>query len=177
MLVIEEIKYLKPGLWLGNNSINCYMLQHWLKIKDQSPVLYLSTYHIIVCSQGEPPSNKECRMIQRQLLLPEDGIVPMQPITFIIHNDFTRHYFTMAMHHDRLHVTTYSWNKDIDKCHYTPEPAEWAGPHIWRNICTLFNWAIPAQQPTWWAIDENISSDIFYLKSDWPVRIGLIVIH
>jgi len=77
MMAIEEIQYLKPGLWLRNNSIDLYLLQHWLKGQDQSPVLYLNTYHIVVCSRSESPSHEEYQTIRRQLLLPEGGVVPM----------------------------------------------------------------------------------------------------
>ena len=153
MLVIEEIQYLKPRIWLGNNSIDHYLLQHWLQVKDQSPVLYLNMYHIMLCSRSESPSSEECKMVRKQLLLPEDGMVLMRPVTFVIYNDEMKHYFTVAMNYKRLHVTTYCQNYTIEKSHFAQEPAIWARPHIWRNISIIFNWVIPAQQPTWWAID------------------------
>ena len=149
----KEIQYLKPGFWLGNHSIDRYLRQCWLQVKDWSPVLYLNTYHLVLCSQEDSPTSEECKTVRRQLLLPEDGAVPMRPVTFILHNDETRHYFTVAMNYERLHVTTYGRNYKIEKSHYATEPMQWAGPHIWRNICIIFNWAIPEERPTWWAID------------------------
>jgi hypothetical protein len=177
--VIEEIQYLKPKAWLGNNSIDRYLLQHWAQVKDQSPVLYLNTYHIILCASHLPPSSEECRTVRRQLLLPEGGMIPMQPVAFIIYNDETKHYFTVVMNHNGLHITTYG-RLSIDKMGYAPEPNKWAGPHIWRNICKIFNWEIPVQQPVWWALDwkqVSLSFDKDYIKSDVSFRMGLTVVH
>ena len=50
MPVAKEIPYLKPGHWLGNNSIDWYLLQHWHKVKGQSPMLYINPYHTTLCS-------------------------------------------------------------------------------------------------------------------------------
>ena len=81
----SEISYIKPGQWWGNNTIDWYLLQHWLKIKDESPVLYLNTYHTIICSHLYTPSSQEYKTIWRSLLLTEDGMVPLRPIAFIIY--------------------------------------------------------------------------------------------
>jgi hypothetical protein len=162
--VIEEIQYLKPEAWVGNNSIDRYLLQHWVQVKDKSPVLYLNTYQIILCSRHLLPSREECQTVRRQLLLPEGGMVTMRPVAFVIYNDETKHYFTVVMNYDRLHVTTYG-RFSRDKEGYAPEPTKWAGPHIWRNICTIFNWKVPVQQPIWWGIDWKQVSIIFFFRS------------
>jgi hypothetical protein len=49
-LVISEMQFLELGKWLGNNSIDQYLHQHWLKVKDTSAVLYLSIYAMELCA-------------------------------------------------------------------------------------------------------------------------------
>src|SRR5882762_3529046 len=60
-LVVEEMKYLNPGEYLGNNSIDLYLLQHWVKEKDISPVLYLWIEAVIMCSRQEAPIHSVSR--------------------------------------------------------------------------------------------------------------------
>ena len=104
----SEIPYLKPGQWLGNNTIDRYLLQHWLKRQDESPVLYLNTYHIILCSHFNTPSSQEYKTVQRSLLLPENSVVPLRPVAFVIYNHETRHYFTVVINYKLHHITQLS---------------------------------------------------------------------
>ena len=182
MPVAEEIPYLKPGCWLGNNSIDRYLLQHWHKVKDQSPMLYINTYHTILCSHHDSPSGEDCRSIRRALLLPEGGMVPMRPVAFVIYDHDSRHYFTVVMNYDLLHVTTYGHHITSEISDYAQDPEKWAGQNIWRNICIVFNWEIPAQKPIWWAIDwKQVSMSYalyIYIKIfDQPIRMELIVVQ
>ena len=176
-----EIPYLTPGQWLGNNTIDRYLLQHWLKIKNESPVLYLNTYHAILCSRLDRPSSQECKTVRRSLLLPEDGMVPLRPVAFVIYNHETRHYFTVVMNYKSHHITTYGHHISSENAHYAQEPEKWAGPYIWKNVCTLFNWELPARKPTYWAIDwqqvrKTRAFSFFILCLDLFIRMAMIVV-
>lgn len=147
------MKYLEPGKWLGNNSIDHFLLQDWVKVKDTSLVLYLGIYAVESCSRPEGPNPEECSSIRRRLLLPEEGVVPMRPVACILYLDATRHYFVVVFNHQRLHVATLGQNYQVNKTHFDRNPQEWGGPHIWRNMCKIFGWRVPQQQPTLWAVD------------------------
>ena len=86
------MKYLNPGEYLGNNSIDLYLLQHWVKEKDISPVLYLWIEAVTTCSRQEAPLPEQCSAIRRRLLLPIDGSIPMRPIACVVHEHDRDHY-------------------------------------------------------------------------------------
>jgi hypothetical protein len=151
--VVEEMKYLRPGQYLGNHSIDFYLLQHWVKVKDTSPVLYLWIDAVNVCARREVPSAEECSAIRRRLLLPVDGPIPMRPVACVIHEYERRHYFVVVFNYRRLHVAEYGRHIRAARCHTDRHPAAWGGPEIWRNICTLFGWDVPVEHPMWWAVD------------------------
>ena len=152
-LVVEEMKYLNPGEYLGNNSIDLYLLQHWVKEKDISPVLYLWIEAVTTCSRQEAPLPEQCSAIRRRLLLPIDGSIPMRPIACVVHEHDRDHYFVVVLNHRRLHVAEYGRDHRVDRRHIDHNPAAWGGPRLWRNTCLLFGWNIPVPHPTWWAID------------------------
>ena len=71
-------------------------------------MLYLNTYHIILCSHFNTPSSQEYKTVQRSLLLPEDSVVPLRPVAFVIYNHETRHYFTVVINYKLHHITPLS---------------------------------------------------------------------
>jgi hypothetical protein len=91
-LVVDKMKYLDLGKWLGNNSIDHFLLQDWVKVKDTSFVLYLGIYAVESGSRPEGPNTQECSSIRRWLLLPEEGVVPLRPVACILCLNATRHY-------------------------------------------------------------------------------------
>jgi hypothetical protein len=147
------MKYLEPWKWLGNNSIDHFLLQHWVKVRNTSLVLYLSIYAVESCCRLEGPNPEECSAIRRRLLLPEEGVVPMCPVTCVIYVHETRHFFAAVFDHQRRHITTLGRNYKVNKTGIDHNPEEWCGPHIWRNMCMIFGWRVPQQQPTWWVVD------------------------
>jgi hypothetical protein len=138
---------------LGNNSIDFYLLQHWFRERDTSPVLYLWIEAIVVCSKPEAPSTAECSAIRQRLLLPTDRAIPMRPIACVVYEHTRKHYFVALLNHRRHHVAVCGKGHKVNRSHVDHSPLEWAGPNIWRNSCIIFGWDIPIPHPTWWAVD------------------------
>ena len=101
-------------------------------------------------------------------------------IAFVIYNHETRHYFTVVINYKLHHITTYSHHISSENAHYAWEPDKWGGQYIWRNVCTLFNWELPAQKLTYWAIDWKQVRDqsLFFLYHvlDLFVRMAMIAV-
>lgn len=152
VLAIDEIKYLKPTAWLGCNSMDHYLLQQWVKVKDSSAVWHLGILDLLECIKTEPPPPDVCLSIRRRLLMPEEGDTPMRPVAAIYYDHETKHYFTVLLNYERLHVTTFGRRDSIEKkCRFDLQPQSWNGQNIWRNVCIIFGWPLPDTRPTWWA--------------------------
>ena len=165
-LVIDEMQFLAPGKWLGNNSIDQYLHQHWLKVKDTSAVLYLSLYAMELCARAEEPSEDECTAIRGRLLLPEDGDIDMRPVASVVFQASRSHYFTVVLNHKRLHVVTFGNDREKDGQHFDSDVNVWGGGNLWKNVCKIFRWEVPRRKPTWWAVDmKQVSQILLYYCS------------
>lgn len=155
---MDEMNFLQPGKWLGNNIIDQYLLQNWLKVKNTSPVLYIGTYIVRACRR-DALTEEECVAMRKILLLPESDAIPIQPVAGVVHDANLKHFFVIVLDHKRLHVAVLGrlYNRDLAQVDQKPE--KWGGMKIWRHVCKLFRWPIPLQRPTWWAVDwKQVSS-------------------
>lgn len=152
-LVIDEMQFLEPGKWLGNNSIDQYLHQHWLKVKDTSAVLYLSIYAMELCARAEEPSEEECAAIRGRLLLSEDDDIDMRPVASVVFEASHGHYYAVVLNHSRQHVVTFGNKTNRDGQHLDSNVDVWGGENLWKNVCKIFRWDVPLHKPTWWAVD------------------------
>lgn len=67
--------------WLGSNSMDHYLLQQWIKVKDSSATWHLGILDLLECMKLEPPPTDACLSIRRQLLIPEDPCVLLLQFT------------------------------------------------------------------------------------------------
>ncbi|KZP07505.1 hypothetical protein FIBSPDRAFT_965606 [Athelia psychrophila] len=148
--LIDGIKTLADGQWLAHDCIDRFLLQQWCKHRQAASIYWIPTEIVNHCAFNRRIDESEMNHLRNLLLLPS-GSLTMKPIVFVVHDQRSRHYFTVAF--DYENCGAYMWGRLIDSKQASIEvnksPEAWNGRILWRKLASLCGWRVPDAPLSW----------------------------
>ncbi|KAG2063554.1 hypothetical protein BDR04DRAFT_1163563 [Suillus decipiens] len=124
--------------WIDASVANYYLLHAWYQSLNREKIRYVDLY----MARTMDITDEEIDVFRGAHFVPHEGVCPMVPVGFIIHD--SNHFFAVIFdfHARRAYVLGRSTSSDAIKAdrRNTQDWNQWKGPEYWRHIAALHHW-------------------------------------
>jgi len=136
-IVYEELKTLDNRQWLDSLVCNYYLSFIWHDSGDDAHYCFLMIFRLRPDLQITPIKIDTYRHAHH---VPTTVDCPIIPVTFLIHDAESAHYFAMIFNYAANIAYIFRRKIGDHNTHYNPDWRAWQGPEHWQIIADPHHW-------------------------------------